>query len=163
MKKTICAVLLAIGLVSCTAQKENISPEALSEKLLSVTLEPTELKKILKKHEGKPILIEVWASWCGDCVKAMPLLKETQAKFPDVAYVFVSMDKTPEKWKEGITKHSLVGDHYFAPDGMKGSFGKAINVDWIPRYMILEKKGKVVVYRAIEKDFDMINSTLEKL
>jgi thiol-disulfide isomerase/thioredoxin len=31
---------------------------------------------------------------CGDCVKAMPKIKELQANNPDVDYVFISMDKT---------------------------------------------------------------------
>lgn len=163
MKIIFFAAIVAMGLASCTAQKEKFSAEALSEILVSETLEPTELNKIIKKHEGKPILIEVWASWCGDCIKAMPLLKETQSKFPDVAYVFISMDKTPEKWKEGINKYALTGDHYLATDGMKGSFGKSIHLDWIPRYIILDKKGNVLVYKAIEKDFETINSTLEKI
>jgi len=121
------------------------------------------LQAILNKHVGKAIIIEIWASWCGDCVKAMPKLKELQAKNPNVAYVFISMDKTVGKWKEGILKHELKGDHYMALDGMKGSFGKSIDLDWIPRYIIIDKTGKVEVYRAIETEFDKIQNTLIKL
>ena len=58
---------------------------------------------------------------------------------------------------------NLKGDHYLAKDGMKGVFGKAVDVDWIPRYLILDKNGKIVLYRAIETDFEKINSTLKKL
>jgi hypothetical protein len=93
----------------------------------------------------------------------MPKIKELQAINPTVSYVFVSMDKTADKWKEGIAKHELKGDHYMANDGMKGTFGKAIDLDWIPRYMIIDKTGKIVLYRAIETDFDKINSTLKSL
>ena len=120
-------------------------------------------KEILKKHKGKNLVIEVWASWCGDCVKAMPKLKELQANNPDVAYVFISMDKTVDKWKAGIEKHEMKGDNFMANDQMKGVFAKAIDVDWIPRYIILDKKGKIVLYRAIETDFDKINETLKNL
>ena len=109
------------------------------------------------------MVIEVWASWCGDCVKAMPKLKELQANNPDVAYVFISMDKTVDKWKAGIEKHEMKGDNFMANDQMKGVFAKAIDVDWIPRYIILDKKGKIVLYRAIETDFDKINETLKNL
>ena len=109
------------------------------------------------------MVIEVWASWCGDCVKAMPKIKELQANNPDVAYVFISMDKTVENWKKGIAKHELKGDQFMANDQMKGVFAKAIDLDWIPRYIILDKKGKIVLYRAIETDFDQINATLKSL
>jgi hypothetical protein len=93
----------------------------------------------------------------------MPKIKELQANNPDVAYVFISMDKTADKWKIGIEKHELKGNHYMANDQMKGVFGKAIDLDWIPRYLILDKTGKIVLYRAIETDFDTINDTLKNL
>ena len=121
------------------------------------------IKPLLKKYKGKTLVIEVWASWCGDCVKAMPKTKELQANNPDVAYLFLSMDRTVESWKIGIEKHELKGDHFMANDQMKGVFGKAIDLDWIPRYIIVDKTGKIVLYRAIETDFEKINSVLKEL
>ena len=50
-----------------------------------------------------------------------------------------------------------------ANDQMKGVFAKALDIDWIPRYIIVDKKGNIVLYRAIETDFDKINETLKKL
>ena len=46
---------------------------------------------------------------------------------------------------------------------MKGSFGKSVDLDWIPRYMIIDKEGKITIYRAIETDFDKLNATLKSL
>lgn len=162
--KKILVLLIAVISFSCSqAQKTNFSKEALSEKILSIEGNQVAFKDILKKHKGKTLLIEVWASWCGDCVKAMPKLKELQSNNPNTSYVFISMDKTTDKWKLGIEKHEIKGDHYMANDQMKGVFGKAIDLDWIPRYIIVDKTGKIVIYRAIETDFEMINSTLKNL
>jgi thiol-disulfide isomerase/thioredoxin len=163
--KKILALIIAFLAISCTnaQQKTAFSKVALSEKLLSTKDSQVAFKDILKKYKGKTLVIEVWASWCGDCVKAMPKIKELQANNPNVAYVFISMDKTADKWKAGIEKHELKGEHFMANDQMKGVFGKAIDLDWIPRYIIIDKKGKIVLYRAIETDFDKINETLKKL
>nr|WP_294931117.1 TlpA disulfide reductase family protein [uncultured Flavobacterium sp.] len=162
--KQLVLLLIAFATFSCSkAQKSQFSEEALSEKLLAVDGDEVAFKDILKKHEGKTLVIEVWASWCGDCIKAMPKIKELQANNPDVAYLFISADKTPDKWKVGIEKHQLKGDHFMMNDGMKGVFGKAIDLDWIPRYIIVDKTGKIVLYRAIETDFDKINETLKNL
>lgn len=162
--KKIFALFIAFITFSCTnAQKSSFSKEALSETLLTTDNGQVPFKNIIKKHKGKTLVIEVWASWCGDCVKAMPKIKELQANNPDVDYVFISMDKTADKWKTGIEKHELKGEHYMANDQMKGVFGKAIDLDWIPRYIILDKTGKIVLYRAIETDFDKINETLKSL
>ena len=163
--KRIIVLLIAFATFSCTsnAQKTKFSEEALSETLLATDGSQVAFKDILKKHKGKTLVIEVWASWCGDCIKAMPKLKELQANNPDVAYVFISMDKTADKWKVGIEKYELKGDNFMANDQMKGVFAKAIDVDWIPRYIVLDKNGKIVLYRAIETDFDKINETLKNL
>lgn len=163
MKKLI-ALMIAFGSLSCSnAQKKSFSTTALSEKLMAVDGGQVAFQDILKKHNGKTLVIEVWASWCGDCVKAMPKIHELQANNPNADYVFISMDKTVENWKIGIEKHQLRGDHFMANDQMKGVFGKAIDLDWIPRYIIIDKTGKIVLYRAIETDFDKINSTLKEL
>ncbi|PXY47298.1 TlpA family protein disulfide reductase [Flavobacterium hydrophilum] len=162
--KQLVILLIAFATFSCTnAQKNNFSEVALSEKLLSTNESQVAFKDILNKYKGKTLVIEVWASWCGDCVKAMPKIKELQANNPDVSYLFISADKTADKWKIGIEKHQLKGDHYMMNDGMKGVFGKSIDLDWIPRYIILDKTGKIVLYRAIETDFDKINETLKSL
>ncbi|KAF2508745.1 TlpA family protein disulfide reductase [Flavobacterium zhairuonense] len=162
--KQLALVVIAFITFSCTqAQKKEFSKEALSEKLLASNEKQVAFEKILKKYKGKTLVIEVWASWCGDCVKAMPKVKELQANNPDVSYLFISADKTADKWKAGIEKHELKGDHYMMNDGMKGLFGKAIDLDWIPRYIIVDKTGKIVLYRAIETDFDKINEALKSL
>ena len=156
--------LFAVISFSCSqAQKNSFSKEALSEKLLYTDGNQVAFEDILKQHKGKTLVIEVWASWCGDCVKAMPKIKELQASHPDVAYLFISMDRTAEAWKTGIEKHELKGNHFMANDQMKGVFGKAIDLDWIPRYIILDKTGKIVLYRAIETNFDKINSVVKEL
>lgn len=159
----LCLLLLITSIFSATAQKADFSKKGLNEKLETLDGNKIKFKDILKQHEGKTVVIEVWASWCGDCVKAMPKVKEMQAQNPDVSYVFVSMDKTPEKWKTGIDKYEIKGNHFLTTNGMKGEFAKALEIDWIPRYIIIDKKGKIALYRAIETDFEKINEILKQL
>lgn len=164
MKKIALYLLTTVTALSCSnAQNKEFSKESLSKKIISIDNKEISFSEILKKHNGKVTVIEVWASWCSDCVKAMPKVKELQANNPDVAYVFISMDKTADKWKTGIEKHEIKGDHFMANDQMKGVFAKAIDLDWIPRYIIIDKTGKIVLYRAIETDFEKINTTLEEI
>ena len=162
--KNIFLMAIMSALASCShAQKTSFSDEALAEKLVAMDSVRVPFSNILKNHSGKTVVIEVWASWCSDCVKAMSKLKELQRNNPNVDFVFISMDKTQDKWISGVNKHELIGDHYWVPDGMKGAFGKSIGLDWIPRYIIVDKTGKIAIYRAIETDFGKINSTLKAL
>lgn len=157
-------MIIGITFFSCTnAQKKEFSKEALTKNLINKDNSEVSFEEVLKQHKGKVTVIEVWASWCSDCIKAMSKVKEMQANNPNVDYVFISMDKAFDKWQVGIEKHELKGDHYWATDGMKGKFGKSIDLDWIPRYIVLDKSGHIEIYRAIETDFDKINETLKKL
>ncbi len=159
----IITLLAAVTTFSCSNAQSGFSDAALSEKLMALDGSQVAFKDILEKYKGKTIVIEAWASWCSDCVKAMPKVKELQANNPDVVYLFLSLDKTTEKWKLGIEKHELKGEHYLVNDGMKGAFGQAINLDWIPRYIIIDKTGEIVLYRAIETDFEKINTVLKSV
>jgi hypothetical protein len=57
----------------------------------------------------------------GAVIKAMPNLRFT-SKQPNVSYLFLSMDKTADKWK-AVLKTQLK-DHFMANDQMKGVFAK---------------------------------------
>lgn len=161
--KKILLLAFVLASISCQAQKKDFSQAALDNKLVSLDGKEIAFKDIIGKYRGKTVVMEVWASWCGDCVKAMPKLKELQKNNPNVAYLFISMDKAEDKWKAGIEKHQIKGDHFWATDGMKGKFGQSIDLDWIPRYVIIDKTGKIELYRAIETDFEKIDATLKKL
>lgn len=164
MKKIAVFIVSALTSLSCSnAQTKEFSKETLEKTVMVADSSKTTFKEVLKKHQGKVTVIEIWASWCSDCVKAMPKVKEMQSNHPTVDYVFISMDKAYDKWLAGIKKHELKGDHYWVTDGMKGEFGKSIDLDWIPRYIILDKDGKINTYRAIETDFETINATLKTL
>ncbi len=152
MKKVL-LILLAVNLMSC-AQKTEFDTVALNETFTNTKGNQIAFKDILAKHKGKTIFIDVWASWCHDCVGSLPKLKELQTKEKDLVYVMLSVDKTIADWKKGIAKHELKANHYFITKGWKGKnaseFCKSINLDWIPRYMIVGKDGKIKMFKAIK-------------
>lgn len=52
----------------------------------------------LSEHHGKPVIVEVFASWCGTCRRAAPLLSEAHAEHAaqGVKFVAVSVDDSVE-------------------------------------------------------------------
>ena len=46
---------------------------------------------------------------------------------------------------------------------MKGAFAKSLQVNWIPRYIIVDKEGNIALYNAIETDFTKIKETLKNI
>lgn len=168
MKKILLFAVFALAafvIYSYTNRQDDkaFKKEALENQMIALDGSSVAFKDILKKYKGKTIVIDVWASWCSDCIKGMPKVKALQTEFPNATYLFLSMDKTPEAWKKGIEKYEVVGEHYMATDGMKGVFGKSIDLNWIPRYMVIDKKGKIALFRAIEADDTKLIETLKTL
>ncbi|RZJ97820.1 MAG: TlpA family protein disulfide reductase [Flavobacterium sp.] len=164
MRKIFLSLLVVFSTLSCMqAQKTSFDQVALDDVMLTAQKEDITFSEILKKYEGKTVVIDVWASWCPDCIKGLPKVKELQKNNPDVVFLFISMDKTFENWIVGIEKHLIFGEHYMAKDGMKGVFGQSIDLDWIPRYMIVDPNGKIVLYKAVEADDTKIAEALKKL
>ena len=164
LKKIIMATTCLVSLLGC-AQKEETTfkKEGLENVMVTKENQPIAFTEILKKYEGKTIVIDVWASWCPDCIKGMTKVKSLQAKYPEATYLFISMDKTYDAWLKGIEKYDVKGEHYLTADDMKGVFGKSINLDWIPRYMVVDKTGKIALYKVIEADDEKLIKTLESL
>ena len=164
MKKIFVLLVIALCFASCSqAQQTEFKEEALLNTMKSIENQDITFQDIIRKHEGKTIVIDVWASWCSDCIKGMPKVKALQEKYPDVTYLFISMDKNFDAWINGIEKYDVQGEHYLTSDGMKGVFGKSIKLDWIPRYMVVDKSGKIALFKVIEADDEKLIETLEKL
>ena len=124
----------------------------------------TTLRDVLYYNKGKKILIDVWASWCKDCIVGIPKIKELQKEFPDVIFLFLSVDRSATSWKRAITKYNLIGEHYNLPEGMKdGEFVDFINLNWIPRYMVIDETGEITLFKATNISDKSIKDALKKI
>ncbi len=144
-----------------TAQQTQFSTEALNDTFLTLEGEEILFSNILSTYQGKRILIDIWAGWCKDCVGGMPNVKELQKKHKDVVFLFLSLDKTPEKWKNAIDVLDIKGEHYYISSGWKGAFCSAIELDWIPRYMVVNPQGKIILYKAIKATDKQLDKALQ--
>ncbi len=162
MKKLLVVLLFVATSVVFAQEKTSFDKMALQEQFISNNGDRVSLNDILLKHKGKTIFIDIWASWCSDCVGSIPKLKELQKSETDVVYVMLSLDKTIDLWKKGIQKHNLKADHYlFTKKWKKSTFASSIKLDWIPRYMIVGKDGTIKMFKAIEFSDSKILKTIK--
>lgn len=103
--------------------------------------QPIDLKSKIGKHV---ILLDFWATWCGPCVAAMPIVEEVAGKFKDKGLVFyaVNAGEEPDAIKEFLEKSKL--NVPVALD-QQGEIGKSYGVRGIPQTLLIGKDGKVQV------------------
>ncbi|MFI1770967.1 TlpA family protein disulfide reductase [Thalassobellus citreus] len=164
MKNVTSLLIIFLIVLSCKAQDvvpTKFSAEALNDTFITLKGDTIAFKDILETYKGKTVVIDIWASWCKDCVGGMPKVKKVQGEFKDAVYLFLSLDKTDKAWKKGIKKYKVKGEHYFMQSGWKGVFGNFVQLDWIPRYMVINKAGEIVVFKVIEADDNKLIEALK--
>jgi thiol-disulfide isomerase/thioredoxin len=163
MRHIVYTVFICLCITNCEAQPEPVqfSEAALSAIFINYEGEKENLKSILETYKGKTVLIDIWASWCRDCIVGLPDLKVLQGQYTDVTYLFLSMDKTQESWKNSIKKYGINGEHYFMPSGWDGPFSEFVDLDWVPRYMIIDGESTIKLFRAIKANDSKIKAHLK--
>ena len=159
--KILYSAILFLSIISVQAQEVSFQPEALNDTFVSYEGEEITFSEILDSYKGKTILIDVWAAWCKDCIIGMPKVKKLQKKNKDVVFLFLSLDKSQEVWKKAIDKFKIKGEHFYVPLGWKSPFCSSIELDWVPRYMIVNPEGEISLYKAIKADDKNIKETLK--
>lgn len=116
----------------------------------------TSLEDAVKPFKGKVVYIDVWATWCGPCLKEfqyLPALKE-KAHNMDVVYLYISIDRQEErkKWEKTIAYHQLKGYHLLVNEKLGKSLytelGNERQILSIPCFVIIDKTGKIAIRHA---------------
>ena len=116
----------------------------------------TSLEDAVKPFKGKVVYIDVWATWCGPCLKEfqyLPALKE-KAHNMNVVYLYISIDRPEErkKWEKTIAYHQLKGYHLLVNEKLGKSLytelGNERQILSIPCFVIIDKTGKIAIRHA---------------
>jgi thiol-disulfide isomerase/thioredoxin len=102
----------------------------------------------LENLKGKLVYVDVWATWCGPCIKEIPSLKKLEADYHGQAVEFVSISidvkKDFEKWQNMVKEKDLKGIQLFADNDWKSTFVKSYAIDGIPRFILIDKAGNIL-------------------
>ncbi len=99
----------------------------------------------LKDFAGKPLYIDLWATWCGPCRAEIPFLEKIKEQYKDKPINFVSFDVYDDKakWEQMVKQQKMSGWQLINTD-KNLPFLKKYVVDGIPRFILIDKDGKIV-------------------
>ena len=95
---------------------------------------------------GKFLYIDVWATWCGPCCAEIPHLEKVAAHFKGndkVRIVSISIDENEKAWKAKLEKDQPEWEQYILTPEEAAAFQQAWGINGIPRFLMIDKDGKI--------------------
>ncbi len=109
----------------------------------------------LKDFEGKVVVIDFWATWCGPCVGEIPHLLAAYQKYhtKGLEVIGISLDHDKDKLLAFLQQNAMTWPQYFDGKGWNNAISKSYGINSIPRLWLIDKKGRLAskdVRRTLE-------------
>ena len=126
-------------------------------------VDPTHKIHPIDDFRGRCVVLDFFASWCGDCRKDMPEMKKlyTQYDIQGVNFIGISFDTDADKLQEYMDKEQMPWRVLSELEKMKDSkMAKDYHIQWIPTMYLLDTEGHVVLATV---EIEKLKAKLEEL
>jgi thiol-disulfide isomerase/thioredoxin len=95
---------------------------------------------------GTLVYIDIWATWCGPCIAEHPHWDKLREEYKDkpVSFLTISVDTKKELWEKMVKAKNMEGLQWYAADAFKSELATHFMVDAIPRFILLDREGKII-------------------
>jgi thiol-disulfide isomerase/thioredoxin len=102
----------------------------------------------MKALQGKVVVVDFWATWCGPCVAEMPTMKKLYAEHKDhgVEFIGISLDNAEgglDALKKFVQEKEITWPQYFQGNGWQSKFSASWGINGIPCLFIVDAEGNL--------------------
>jgi len=119
------------------------------------------LSDVIKQN--KLTLLDFWATWCGPCIKELPVIVQLYNDYKDkgLEIISVSIDNNEQVWQSFIQKNNMSWLQVISKKGESDDIGKLYGVSSIPYMLLINSDGKVIATNIRGQELiDKIKNTL---
>lgn len=111
--------------------------------------------------KGKPMVVNLWATWCPPCRREMPLLAEAQQTRSGITFVFVNQGEGHEKIQRYLsTEHLQLQNVLLDPFG---EVGRTVGSRALPTTLIFDASGTLIRTHIGEFSRASLAATLRRI
>ncbi len=115
----------------------------------------------LAEYRGRPVVINVWATWCPPCRRELPLLAEAARTQPGVAFLFVNAQEDAETVRAYLKRSGLELKNVLLD--REGRVLRRLKVVALPTTVFFNDKGQAVARHMGELSRAALFDYLKKL
>jgi thiol-disulfide isomerase/thioredoxin len=128
------------------AAKARMAREQLIGQPVSLQFTATDGSSVnMSELRGKVVLVDFWASWCPDCIREMPAVRQVYQKFRDKGFTIIgiSLDKDEQALANFVARKLIPWPQYFDGKGWENDFARKYGVHAIPEMWLINQRGEV--------------------
>lgn len=103
---------------------------------------PQTLQAIAQAAGGKPVVLNLWATWCGPCRAEMPLLARAQREHPEVLFILANQGESAAAIQAYLQRERLQFDHLWRDTA--SALGPAVGSSGLPTTVYFDAQGRPV-------------------
>ena len=103
---------------------------------------PTTLQAIAQAAGGKPVVLNLWATWCGPCRAEMPLLARAQRDHPEVLFILANQGENEASIQAYLQRERLQFDQLWRDTA--SALGPAVGSSGLPTTVYFDAQGRRV-------------------
>lgn len=110
---------------------------------------------------GKPVVVNLWASWCGPCRREMPVLRQAQIDHPEITFIFVNQGETSAAIQAYLAAERMVLSNVVLDTG--SLMGSKLGSKGLPTTFFYDRSGKMTGRRVGEVSAATLGELLASL
>jgi thiol-disulfide isomerase/thioredoxin len=97
---------------------------------------------LVQAARGRPLVVNLWASWCGPCRQEMPMLAQAQQRQPHIGFLFVNQGESAEAVRRYLDASALPLREVLLDS--TAALGPAVGSQGLPTTLFYDADGRLV-------------------
>jgi thiol-disulfide isomerase/thioredoxin len=132
-------------------------------------VDEAEFARAIHQHQGKVVLVDVWATWCLNCLELFPHTVELSKDFADRGLVVVSLSMDEPESEASVLRslrsNGATFENFISRYGGSDKSAEAFGFDdlILPKYRLYDRSGKLYKTIASPIEPDDVDRAVEEL
>lgn len=109
----------------------------------------------------KPMVVNLWATWCPPCRREMPVLRDAQRRHPDIVFVFLNQGESAASIRRYLAAQHIDIDNVLSDP--LGTFAQQSGSYAYPTSLFFDGKGELIARHVGELTQDSLDERLRML